>query len=252
MALQKTFPRSYAEQLYRDIDSNIGEYSKEIFPADVSKELYIPGIEHPENLLEQMMSATNDAEAAIALFNAYSSLSPLQASQNAFWIYLAHTELFPYVQKRWPKVKEGGDVKQYVLDHWFFNHGQIRQALSGLWWAVYCSYDENNTNDPFVYSRFLLSNYTLRVVRLGPTKLMRHREGVIGIIKYLMDSNKSSSLSNSLEDRVNFAISYFNKLGATKQLAFLDRNFFYEELKKVHQSLVTYHHKRTAEEETDE
>lgn len=245
MELQKIFSKTYAEQLQRDVEANLACYENGDFEFDKSKELLIPNIKHPSGLCEKMMAAKNDAEAGRALYEAYKNLSPLQASQNAFWVYLAHTELFPYVKKRWNETNKG---KQYILDHWFLSHGLIRHALAGLWWTVYCSYDNENPQDPYKYSDFLFSNYTLRVVRLGPSTIMRHKEAVIGIASYLMDHEKDA-VSNSLEDRVNFTISHFNQMGATKQLASLDRHFFYDELKKVHNDLITHRHKKSDTEE---
>lgn len=88
----------------------------------------------------------------------------------------------------------------------------------------------------------------MRVVRLGTTKLVRHKEAVIGMIEYLLDTQNDSDASNSMEDRVNFVVSYFNKLGATKQLAYLDRDFFYNELSKVHDELISFKHKKSEDE----
>lgn len=248
MALQNTIGRVYAEQLQREVEQNISLYGGESFAIDESKLLVIPGVNHAEGLLEKMLAATNDFEAAIALYEAYPTLTPLLATQGAFWVYLAHTELFPYVQKRWPLVKKGEASKNYILDHWFFARGLVRQALSGLWWAVHNTIDNENPTDKYKYTKFLLNYYTLRVVRLGPTKLMRHKEAVIGMIEYLLDTQNDSDASNSMEDRVNFVVSYFNKLGATKQLAYLDRGFFYDELSNVHDELMSFKQKKSEDE----
>lgn len=248
MALQNTIGRIYAEQLQREIEQNISLYGGDSFNLDESKLLVVPGVNHPEGLLEKMMAATNDFEAAVALYEAYPTLTPLQATQGAFWVYLAHTELFPYVQKRWPLVKKGEASKNYILDHWFFGHGLVRQTLSGLWWSIYNTIDNDNPTDKYKYSKFYLSSYTMRVVRLGTTKLVRHKEAVIGMIEYLLDTQNDSDASNSMEDRVNFVVSYFNKLGATKQLAYLDRDFFYNELSKVHDELISFKHKKSEDE----
>ncbi len=249
MDYQKTFTKAYANKLKENVGDNIDRYASDTFAIDNSHVLIYPNLEHPSGLLQKMMDAKNDAEAAIALYEAYKGLTPLHASLETLWIYLAHTELFSYVQKRWNNVMQDGVSKQYILDHWFFAHGLVRNALSGLWWAVYCTIDENNEDDPYIYTRFYLSNYTLRVVRLGPTKLIRHKEAVFGIMQYLIDTKDSKEATNSMEDRVNFVVSHFNKMGATKQLVYLDRMFFYNELEKVKDELLIFHHKKTKEEE---
>jgi hypothetical protein len=249
MELQKTFIKAYADQLKDQITDNLEQYSNSDFTYDTSKVVSIRQMEQPNGLVYKM-SAKDDFEAAKALYEAYPNLSPLQASQSTFWIYLAHADLFHYVQERWSKIKDisidASTREKIVLEHWFGTQGSIRQALSGLWWSVYCTIDPNSS-DQYECTKFVFSNETFRTRRLGPSRLFRHREGVIGIIKYLIDTKDNEDSNNTMEDRINYVTSYFNKMGAIKQLVYLDRNFFYNELKSVNYEIMHYQHKNNKE-----
>lgn len=240
--LQKTFSTKYTQQLQNNVEENLGMYAHRTFDYDKSQVLLIPNLEHPVELAAKM-DAEDDFKSAVAIYEAYKKLTPLQASHEALWIYLAHADLFGYMQKRWNKVVTGNSDENYILNHWFFNKGMIRNALAGLWWAIFCTIDEAE-EDPYRYSRILFSNYTLRVIRLGPIKLFRHKEAIIGILKYLDEYKNYPQANNSMEDRVNFVVSFFNQMGGCKQLSYLRRDFFYNELVAHTWDVMNYKHKK--------
>ena len=75
----------------------------------------------------------------------------------------------------------------------------------------------------------LFKNYTLRFIRLGVGKVIQHKEAAIGILQFIKDNERYIT---SMENVANSLTSYFNKLGAVKQLTFLDRQFFYHEMEE--------------------
>ena len=73
----------------------------------------------------------------------------------------------------------------------------------------------------FVYlAKFFMNSLSLRNSSSSPAKL--HNSGIINY--------KPEFLTASMENVANALTSYFNKLGAVKQLTFLDRDFFYKEM----------------------
>lgn len=46
-------------------------------------------------------------------------------------------------------------------------------------------------------------------------------------------------MSENFDPRSNFITKYFNRLGAVKQLASLDRYFFYEKCKKMKEKILS-------------
>ena len=199
----------------------------EEFPIDSEYLLVTPGIKKPESLIDRMVpNSEGDYKSAIALYEAYESLKPLQAVESSFWESLALTDLFPYMQKRW-ELSTAKDLKSAILNHFFVrSHGIIRHGLGGLWWLTNMSINDDS-GYKYELTEVLFKNYTLRFIRFGATSLIQHKEAALGILQYLKD-NEDKIIS--YENVANNLSSYFNKLGAVKQLSYLKRDFFYSEM----------------------
>lgn len=206
--------------------SAIPLYGNSTFEIDQTQVKRLANVYAPEGLAERLTEIwENDFASAVAIYEAYKNISPLLASNEAFWAYLTHTDLFSYTQKRWPKVKEKECSSDYILDHWFLGvNGLLRNAVASMWWSVHNTIDETRENK-YELTEVLFKNYTLRIVAFGSTLLIRHREAMIGIMSFLADNPDVTN--NALEYRGQFITKYFNRIGAAKQLAFLKRDYFY-------------------------
>ena len=233
MALQKKFKEKYANQLQYEAKQGIGieRYTKPIFDYDPDQTIRIPTLEQPEGLLDQL-DASNDLVSAKKLYEAYKSLTPLQASDESFWTYLTHADLFPYVQARNNDVLEEGFDDAKYIDNYFFHGfgGLIYHPLAGLWWDVHRTIDESS-EEPYKYTDYLFKDYGLRVTYVGRYALFRHKEEVFGILDFLMKHEDVAS--EHFRQRSRWIAQYFNKLGAVKQLRSLNREFFYFELLRL-------------------
>lgn len=238
MEYQKIFTEKYANQLQKEAKQGIGldRYRAEKFNYDESKVLIIPTMQKPEGLLDKM-DPTNDLVSAKALYEAYKNLTPLQASNRTFWIYLAHADLYEYMRKRWAfdDMKVGAEPSSFVLTHWFFDKGIMESSLASLWWLVKCSIDDQNEENPYLYTDYLFRDMRVRT-RFGKSTIFRHNEAVIGIMRFIIDNDDVASLA--YQERMLFITSYFNKLGAVKQLTFLDRQYFYDELVRIKPNIM--------------
>lgn len=227
MELQKTFKEEYLRQLKEQVKAGtaLPLYGNDVFDIDQTKLESLAGVYAPEGFSDRLSGLhTNDFEAAKVVYEAYENITPLMASYEAFWAYLTHTSMFEYAQKRWSDVKTGKASDKYVLDHWFFgSNGILRNTAAGLWWDVYNTIDPSR-KDRYELTAILFENYTLRTVSFGTSLLIRHREAMIGILQFLKDNPKIRE--NSFENRGRFIAKYFNRLGAVKQLAYLDREYF--------------------------
>ena len=247
MNLQKVFKESYVKDLRDRVKAgiNLTDYSKEDFPYDKTMVRSIANLHQPENLLDKMDFA-DDLVSAKALYESYKDMSPLLASNDAFWTYLTHIDLFTYVQQRWPKVLRGEADKTYIENHWFQGGNAFFQlTLSGLWWSVYCTIDEKRgERRKYEITDFLFNHINYR--ELAGTSLFRHKEAVIGIIEFLMEN---PTLSESYTKwRIRYIMKYFNQLGAVKLLSYFNRDFFKAELEKKKDVLLN----RVEELEIDE
>ena len=251
MPLQKILTKSYIETVFDKVNQGIDldRFLLDSFPYDEEQLLVVPNVKEPSGLLERMIPTTDgDYMSAVALYDAYKDLKPLQAINAQFWESLALTDLFPYMQKRWG-LKEAKDLRKSILNHFTFkSHGMMRQGLAGLWWLVHLSVDETRDNK-YELTEYLFKNYTLRIVRFGVGKVIQHKEAAIGILQYIKDHEKEIP---SLENVTHGLTSYFNKLGAVKQLTSLDRTFFYNEMvKHIEEFKLATSHYNKEEEDID-
>lgn len=232
MELQKVFKHSYMDELRKNI--HISDYQGESFPYDPSKVKSLANVYKPEGLLERL-DPEDDFTSAIEIFKAYDSVTPLLASLPDLWVYLAHVDLFPYVQKRWPKVLDGSADEQYVLNHWHENSHFMRTSFAGLWWHVFLTYDESR-NNPYELTEVLFKSQDFRTLRFGELGLIRHKPAMIGVLEYLIENNEI--MRNAFDARGQFISRYFNLIGGTKPLAYMDKQFFKNKLEKIKDKLL--------------
>lgn len=232
MELQKVFKHSYMDELRKNI--HISDYQGESFPYDPSKVKALANVYKPEGLLERL-DPEDDFTSAIEIFKAYDSVTPLLASLPDLWVYLAHVDLFPYVQKRWPKVLDGSADEQYVLNHWHENSHFMRTSFAGLWWHVFLTYDESR-NNPYELTEVLFKSQDFRTLRFGELGLIRHKPAMIGVLEYLIENNEI--MRNAFDARGQFISRYFNLIGGTKPLAYMDKQFFKNKLEKIKDKLL--------------
>lgn len=229
MALQRILKKSYIDQIFDEVANEKGleRFLEPTFPIDEEYFMVTPQLKQPEGLLDLLVpSPEGDFQSAVAVYEAYSTLTPLQAINQEFWESLALTDLFPYMQRRW-NIKEAKDLKRRILNHFnVSSHGLFRHGIAGLWWLTYLTSDQARDNK-YELTEILFKNYTLRYIRFGVSRVIQHKEAALGILQFLKDNEQNIS---SMEDVANNMSSYFNKLGAVKQLTFLDRKFFYDEM----------------------
>lgn len=229
MALQRILKKSYIDQIFDDVANEIGleKFLEPTFPVDEDYFMVTPQVKQPEGLLDLLVpTSEGDFQSAVAVYEAYSKLTPLQAVNQEFWESLALTDLFPYMQRRW-NLQEAKDLNKRILNHFkVSSHGLFRHGIAGLWWLVYLTSD-NERENKFELTEMLFKNYTLRYIRFGVSRVIQHKEAALGILQYLKDNEQNIP---SLENMAINLTSYFNKLGAVKQLTFLNRDFFYKEM----------------------
>ena len=234
MALQKTFSTAYAETLEYNAKHNIDieKYRNESFDFDSNEVYRIPYLEQPEGLLEKM-NPDDVLTSAKALYEAYPDLSMLQASDRGFWAYLAHVDLYPYVRATNKRVfEEDFNDGKYINEHFFYGFGSpMYHPLQGLWLAVKLTIDENSEY-PYKYTDYIFKDYGLRVTYFGRYKVMRNKEQVQGILDFMM-SHQEEVFNNHSRQRYRWIVQHFNKMGATKNLMCLKKDFYINELEKV-------------------
>lgn len=132
MALQKILKKSYVDGIFEEVDRGEGldRFLQESFPFNEEMLLVTQQVKEPVGLLDRMVPTTEgDFHSAVALYDAYKGLKPLQAINAQFWESLALTDLFPYMQKRW-NLAEAKDLRKSILNHFTIKaHGIMRHGL---------------------------------------------------------------------------------------------------------------------------
>ena len=228
MALQPVFKRSYIEYLRTHISPD--NYKNDHFEYDRSQVVPLYGITLPEDLLIKLNpTPKGDFQSAIAIYEAYKDITPLFAQQEDLWVYLTHVDLFDYVKKRWPLKNENKEKQiEFIKNRWF-KIESIRSTLSGLWWSVYFTIDENRSNK-YELTEMLFSNETFRSRVFGSSLIIRHKDAAQGILEYMVE-NKNKFCS--LEQQGREIAKYFNSIGAYKVLTSLPKSYFKKEMERL-------------------
>lgn len=237
MSKQLIFKDKYVQKIKNDL--NIDLYKGNQFVYDKKQVLMLPNIDAVSGLVNHL-DVKDDCKTAILLYEAFQNLEPIQASDERFWVYLAHADLYPYMIKRWSDVyiDKSSNPSKYILDHWFLDSSAqsslLRHGLAGLWWSVYLSVDEAK-GDKYELTKILFRQLDFPTRTLGTYKLGRHKEAVIGILEFIQENE--GLFKNKFESKTRFVTKHLNVVGGIKPISYFDRHFFKSELQKISSSI---------------
>ena len=237
MQHQKIFSKKALEDIrgrFLGVDGD-ASYLREVpFAAAGFEELESPDIELCESLPARADPAS-DVDTAIALFEAFPSLNPLQASSAGFWTHLTHVELWDYMRRRFP-LPTGGDRKSResriakIEEKWFLpqtpsQSALIHHPLAGLWWGVKLSVaPERGEDRKYDLTRILYRNLDLPTRTLGTYELGRLPAAVKGTLGYVFDHPEL--FEEEYEAKMRAIMRLLNSIGGVLQLGCLEEKFF--------------------------
>src|SRR3989344_3813538 len=183
----------------------------------------------------------DSAENAIKLFEAYSSLTPEDASDERFWAYLTHSNFFDYMKKRTDVEAQSEEKRgKYIMDHWFVDPmspaSLMNNDISRLWWVVFLT-KTDRAKDPYVLTRevFSMLDYTTHLLPGTQGRNEKIRFAVLGFV-----IENPGLFSKNKEAKVRLIMRKLNLKGGYSALSSLDsdqiKSFLREmvpELKKV-------------------
>ena len=232
MEKQKIFTAGYTRKLKGDVskETSLKLYDESEFIIDEERVLELPHIYKPDNLFGKLR-VNDDYVSAVAIYEAYNNLTPLEASDERLWTYLSHVDLFNYLQERWPNEKSS----QYVMDHWFIKtvsqNNLLADNLSGMWWAVYLSIDEGRDDKYELTKELLINRRDFAFRTLGTYKLGRSKETVIGILEFIKENE--NLFSTKFEKKSRFITKHLNQIGGIKSIPYFNKVFFKKELEAI-------------------
>jgi hypothetical protein len=231
MEQQRILRKRFMDQLISDVKSgnSIHLFRNNEFQIDEKNTLIMPHIERPLGLLNKLnASKDGDFESAVAVYEAFKKLTPLEAADPKFWNYLALTDLYNYLKERWPNVykrdEKTNEIK-YILEHFLMKDSStdlMRTHLSGLWWSVHLSIDQTNETDIYHLTQVMFWNQTLRTRTMGSYLLARKKEVALGFLEYCKDRGKENF--GNFEKEHQELTEHLNLLGGAKPLAFYTRD----------------------------
>lgn len=164
------FLRTNDEIPYEEMSSvEVGEYDP----------IYVPGPKNDEQ------KAREDFQNAIALYEAFKNLTPMQASTFHMWTWLCHQPKYAdYIRDRWMSEDRTGVAKKRFF---VTNYGEslyFENALSRGWWIVHLTKDPENENPYHLTEVLFDTQNTLKDVlttynRMNPNRI----KGVLLAIK---------------------------------------------------------------------
>ena len=238
---QFIFQKDYTEELLKKIKQNdFSAYHVDKFDYCEDATFSIE-IDRRDDLLDAMLqyaTPQSDYEAAITIFEAFPDLTREQANYLPFWAYLTHVDLYPYMIKRFCNGASPNET-DIKINWWHTN--VMRRGVSNLWWSVKQTIDESHPTDKYHYTKYFFKHLDFRQRRMGSSTLFRHREAVIGILKFLEENIK-----DYFEGRSNFIMMYFNKQATLRQLAICNRDDFYNELLEIKSDILKVQHRTEA------
>lgn len=231
---QNRFEIDYTARLKSRIEENIPLYKGDVFPIDEDEVIVMPDVEKPNGLLEKLLvNPKNDLDNAIEVYNSFESLSPIAASQDSFWSYLTHKDLFEYVQKRWDVVMSDEANKATIREHFF---GTNRNAIGELWWNVYLTIDEHR-EDKFELTRILYKQTDITQNLCASVALFPNKNAIHGILEFYLEHKEV--LDNAINNRNRFITQSLNRWGGAKKLMYFEKEDFKNAILKNYDTIMS-------------
>ncbi len=164
------------------------------------------------------------------MYDAFKSLTPLQASNKYMWSYLCHCDekCRKYIIDRWLT----NNAKESTIKTRFFvrNSGELLNdnALSRLWWYGYLTYDEDNSNH-YALTEILLTNQTICTDVIDTMNRMNFNR-IKGVLLAIKDFKEIIGENEGITDYVRSANKFLNHYAANTTLELLEP----EEIKELY------------------
>lgn len=223
----KIFEESYCNELRREIrNGNLSRLGEDHFDYDNTRELST-NILIDDSTFERIIKCGKDDlfTASRLLYEAFPTLSSLQASYDPFWIHLSLVELYDYLRNVYPDIEKY--KSQYVLNHYMMSKFTAYN-LCGMWWAVKMTVTKtsNDSND-YSLTKFLLNEHTQLTQSLVESQLFRCQQVTRGVVEYFFENPTECTA-----DIIRETLKHLNFLGSIKQLACISSELIKNEIGK--------------------
>lgn len=239
MEKMKLFSPDYVVSMQKEVKAgrNLDSYTERGFDYERTKVKEVEGFEHIEAPLQAMLDAQTDFDAARILYEAYEQVPFSIITNNDFWIYLAHTELYQYVWKDAHKDNSGELSGSKILERWFFGQGAQRNTLASLWWAIRKTIIEDETGDArYEWSKVFMGRRKLYTRSLGASAITNNRVVMRATLRFIQD-NADTIFKDKFEEKTDVLTKHINRLCVVKMITSMTEEDVYKELRKMSDKL---------------
>jgi hypothetical protein len=173
----------------------------------------------PDNIKLHMPGSRDDFEFENSkiIFDAYKTMTPVQATDARIWAYLTHITFWSYMKARRPVNEQPRNKRRsYILEHWFVERiapaKLMRNDISLLWWGAYLTYDQDRSN-PYELTEELFSmlDYTRHLL---PGTQGRNKNFTHAVLEFVLENRKL--FSQYKESKVRFLMRRLNYIAGYK------------------------------------
>jgi len=189
-------------QLKKDIDKNMKYYYKKSDPwIQQTVEGFTENDLIQDDLLKISNDPTFDTENAIKFYERNKNLPTTLASSNHYWTTLAHTKYYNYMQTRWA-VNENTKPSNIETRYFFSSTNQksrARHGLTRLWWIAHLTYNENNPQDLYYYTKIATRDQELYNLIMETKHIAQNKKALfamLDIIIYVFDLQEKGEVGN--------------------------------------------------------
>ncbi len=155
------------------------------------------------------------------IYDAFRSLTPLQATNKYMWTYLCHAEpaYRDYIRNRWMQEERENTIKSRFF---VTTAGSLLNdnALSRLWWYGYLTYDKNSSNH-YALTEILFTNQTICTDVMDTFNRMNY-DRMRGVLLAIRDFKEVLGDNEGITDYFRECKKYLNHYAAVTTLEFLD------------------------------
>lgn len=166
------------------------------------------------------------------LYTALRSLTDTQASDERFWVGLAHSDLWEYMRYRC-QVNANNISDDKIMINYFFNYGHKRSLIvhpiARLWWVGRLIFNEE-INDNFAALEYMKVDFATKVRTLFSSNYTNNPK----ITRALLNAVGEMETQGLKVSRESYheLIRYVNTLGGIIILDYLSENELKEKIKK--------------------
>jgi Family of unknown function (DUF6339) len=163
-----------------------------------------------------------DIDNAILLYEALKDLPYSIATNENYWSFMTHTLYWDYMRNRWPIEAAQKDKVSFIRTRYMFNpknKSYYRNGLSRLWLYAALTYDIENTEDPYRYTRLMLNNQDLAGLILETTTVSRNFKALKATLEVIqrfeeLEDNGETEKIKGKRDFIRDLMKQVNFIGA--------------------------------------